>query len=38
MIRVYRGEEKEILTNHWRENIQIIKGKKIKNFSKIKIT
>jgi hypothetical protein len=38
VLRIYKGTEKDILTNYWRENIQIIKGKKISNFSKVKVT
>jgi len=38
VLRIYKGKEKEILTNYWRENVQIIKGRKIRDFSKVKLT
>ena len=38
VIRLYEGEEKRILTDYWREIVQIIKGKKISDFSNVKVS
>ena len=38
VVKIYEGQEKTILTNYWRENVQIIKGKKISNFLNVKVT
>ena len=38
VLKIYEREEKKILTNYWRENVQIIKGEKIRDFSKVKVT
>lgn len=38
VIKIYQGQEKEFLTNYWRETIQIIKGENIDDFSDLKIS
>jgi hypothetical protein len=38
VLKIYSGNEKEVLTNYWRETIQITKGKKITDFSDVKAT
>jgi len=38
VLKIYEGEEKRILTNYWRETVQIIKGKKISDFSNVKVS
>jgi len=38
VLKIYEGEEKRVLTNYWRETVQIIKGEKISNFSNIKVS
>jgi hypothetical protein len=38
VLKIYGGKEKEVLTNYWRENVQIIKGREITDFSGIKVT
>jgi hypothetical protein len=33
VLKIYEGQEKEILTNYWRETVEIIKGKELTDFS-----
>ena len=36
VLKIYTGKEKEMLTRYWRETVQIMKGKKITDFSSVK--
>lgn len=38
VVKVYSQKEKEFLTNYWRENLEITKGKKFTDFHGIKMT
>ena len=38
VLKVYIGQEKEFVTNYWRENIQISLGRKISDFSDVKVS
>ncbi len=38
VLKLYLGKEREFLTNYWHETVQIMKGKKIKDFSKVNVT
>ena len=38
VLKVYEDEEKDILTNYWRENVKIITGKDISDFSNVKVS
>ena len=38
VLKIYEGKEKEVLTSYWRETVQIIKGKKISDFSTVKVS
>jgi len=38
VLKIYKGEEKKVLTNYWRETVQIIKGEKISDFSNLKVS
>ncbi|MCD6478902.1 MAG: DUF2584 family protein, partial [Candidatus Diapherotrites archaeon] len=38
VLKIYEGEEKRILTNYWIETVQIIKGRKISDFSNVKVS
>jgi len=38
ILKVYEGQEKEVLTKYWRETVEIILGKKPEDFSKAKVS
>jgi hypothetical protein len=38
VVKIYKGTEKEVLTNYWHEIVEIKKGKKIDDFRDVKVT
>lgn len=38
VVKIYKGTEKVVLTNYWRETVQLIKGEKITDFSGAKVS
>ena len=38
VLKIYEGKEKEILTNCWRETVQILKREKISDFSNVNVS
>lgn len=38
VLKIYKGEEKEILTDYWRETVQFIRGDEISDFSDVSVT
>lgn len=38
VVRIYEGEEKETLTENFRETLEVVKGKKFDDYSKVKMT
>lgn len=38
IIKIYSGEQTAALTQYWRENLEIMNGEKIEDFSKVKVT
>lgn len=38
VLKIYCGQEKEFITNYWRENIQISLGRKITDFRDVKVS
>ncbi len=38
VLRLFSPEEKELATKYWRNNLEIMKGEKIIDFSKVKVS